>query len=243
MPADSLAVAVDSLPAAWTAHYFDTVDSTQDVARTAARDGASGRSLFVADYQRAGHGRRARTWLAAPGTALLMSILFREAHADSRPWRFTSLASMALLDTVSDFVSRSRLAIKWPNDVMLDDKKLAGVLAETAWNGADLQAIVGVGVNVTASPDLPGVTHLGEVDRGELLLRLVARLDYWLCQPDDCLVAAWQACLWRRGQRLRLLDLGRDEHVTVLGADADGSLRVRLADGTERRTVTGELLA
>jgi hypothetical protein len=49
--------------------------------------------------------------------------------------------------------------------------------------------------------------------------------------------------LWRRGQRLRLLDLGRDEHVTVLGAALDGALRVRLADGTERSTTTGELLA
>jgi BirA family transcriptional regulator, biotin operon repressor / biotin---[acetyl-CoA-carboxylase] ligase len=243
MPADSLAVAVDSLPAAWTGHYFDTVDSTQDVARAAARDGAPGRSLFVADYQSAGRGRHARTWLAAPGTALLMSILFREAHADPRPWRFTSLASIALLESLQPVVPGRKLAVKWPNDVMLDDKKLAGVLAETSWNGHDLQAIVGLGLNVTTSPALPGVTHLGQVDRGQLLLRLVARLDHWLGRPDGCLVAAWQACLWRRGQRLRLLDLGRDEHVTVLGADADGSLRVCLADGTERRTVTGELLA
>lgn len=248
MPADSLAEAVGRLPAPWTGHYFDTVDSTQSAARCAARAGAAGRSLFVANFQHAGHGRHARRWLAAPDTALLMSILFREARAEARPWRFTSLVSMALRDALADFVAGPRLAIKWPNDVMLDDNKLAGVLAETAWNGHDLQAIVGVGVNVSASPELPDATHLtrasdASIDRADLLLSFLERLDYWLGQPDDCLHATWQASLWRCGQRLRLVDLGRQEQVTVLGAAADGSLRVRLADGTERCTTTGELLA
>jgi len=243
MPGDSLAAAVGSLPGPWVGHYFDTIDSTQDAARLAAREGARGRSLFVADYQRAGRGRHARTWLAEPGTALLMSILFRETSAEARPWRFTSLAVTALRDSIADFVPTERLAIKWPNDLMLDDRKVAGVLAETTWNGHDLQAIVGVGVNVSASPDLLGVTHLGEIDRGNLLLRFVSRLDHWLARPDDCLRSAWQASLWRRGQRLRLLDLGREEDVTVIGASVDGTLQVRLADGTERYTTTGELLA
>ena len=231
------------MPAPWTGHFFEVVDSTQSWTREAAANGGPDRSVFVANFQRAGRGRQARTWQAAPGTALLMSILFREAHAEARPWRFTRLASVALVESLGDFASRQRLAIKWPNDVMLDDRKVAGILAETAWNGSDLQAIVGVGVNVTASPDLSEVTHLGAVDRGELLLRFVSRLEQWLGQPDDDLHAVWQASLWRRGQRLRLLDLGRDEHVTVLGAALDGSLRVRLADGTERTTTTGELLA
>src|SRR5262245_40536809 len=147
MPADSLASAVGSLPAPWTGHYFDTVDSTQFEARDAGRRGARGRSVFVANFQRAGRGRQARTWLAEPGSALLMSVLCREARAEARPWRFTSLASLALIESLQAIAPGHNLAVKWPNDVMLDDSKVAGILAETAWNGHDLQAIVGVGVN------------------------------------------------------------------------------------------------
>ena len=75
-----------------------------------------------------------------------------------------------------------------------------------------------------------------------MLSRFVQRLDTWLDRPPEDLHAAWQARLWGRGQRVHLLDLGRDEEVVVLGAEPDGSLRVRLPDGSERRTTTGELI-
>jgi BirA family biotin operon repressor/biotin-[acetyl-CoA-carboxylase] ligase len=115
-------------------------------------------------------------------------------------------------------------------------------------------AIVGVGVNVStpatalAEAGLGGAaTSLREacaqvVDRGELLLAFVRRVDHWLTQPVSELFAVWQTRLWGRGQRLRMFDLGREEEVLVLGVGPDGSLRVRLADGTERHTVTGELI-
>ena len=81
-----------------------------------------------------------------------------------------------------------------------------------------------------------------EVDRGRLLRALVGHMDAWLARPWPALHAAWQALLWGRGQRLRLLDLGRAEDVVVLGAELDGALRVRLSDGSERLTTTGELI-
>jgi biotin-(acetyl-CoA carboxylase) ligase len=135
---------------------------------------------------------------------------------------------------------------------MLDDRKVAGVLAETTWDGRELQAIVGVGVNVTADiadlASLPDATSVGlasgrTVDRGDLLLMFIRQLDAWLMHSVDELHAAWQARLWRRGQRLRLLDLGFEREVTILGTASDGSLRVLLNDGTEHWTTTGELLA
>jgi hypothetical protein len=64
----------------------------------------------------------------------------------------------------------------------------------------------------------------------------------WLDRPWPALHRVWEGRLWGRGQRLRLLDLGQTEDVVVLGTEADGSLRVRLADGSERTTTTGELL-
>jgi BirA family biotin operon repressor/biotin-[acetyl-CoA-carboxylase] ligase len=143
-------------------------------------------------------------------------------------------------------------AIKWPNDVMLGDQKVAGVLADTVSAGMEFVAVVGVGVNVNqAEVDLAELggraTSLRiasgqHVDRGQLLLALLRRMDEWRGQPWPALHTAWRSRLWGRGQRLRLVDVGRDEEVVVLDVQLDGSLRVRLTDGTERHTTTGELI-
>jgi BirA family transcriptional regulator, biotin operon repressor / biotin---[acetyl-CoA-carboxylase] ligase len=249
MAGDSLAAALLRLPPTWHGFWFDTVDSTQEAARAAAGRGAVDRSLFVADYQRAGRGRQGRVWLAEPGAALLMSILFRRVANVSRPWRFTSLASVSVVQAVQPLLARGSIAIKWPNDIMLDDRKVAGILAETSWDGRWLQAIVGVGLNVWASPpDIDSATTLGQstdgpVDRGDVLLRIVDRLDYWLTQSDEELHTTWQSYLWRRGQHLRLVELGYEEDVVVVAARPDGSLEVERADGSRHVTTTGELLA
>jgi BirA family transcriptional regulator, biotin operon repressor / biotin---[acetyl-CoA-carboxylase] ligase len=242
MPCVGLAAAVDQLPPTWRGRYFDVVDSTQDESQ----------SLFVADYQRAGRGRHARTWLSQPGSGLLVSMLFRETTAEPVPWRWTSLAAVALIEAIECVLPAIRPMIKWPNDVLVHDRKVAGVLAESTWEGRELLAIVGVGLNANAqSAELASVganatslrMEAGQpVDRGRLLLLFVERMDAWLTRPQSELIEAWRARLWGRGQRLRLIDLGREEEVIVIGAEADGSLRVRLSDGTERRTTTGELI-
>jgi BirA family biotin operon repressor/biotin-[acetyl-CoA-carboxylase] ligase len=155
-----------------------------------------------------------------------------------------------LVEAIEQVRPQLKPAIKWPNDVMVNDRKVAGILAETTWDGVELVAIVGIGVNVNSSPpDLApfGATSLrlasgSSVDRGLLLRALLHSMDNWLRPPVEQLHAAWQSLLWGRGQRLRLVDIGREEEVVVLGADPDGSLRVRLPDGTERTTTTGELI-
>ncbi|HEX8968787.1 MAG TPA: biotin--[acetyl-CoA-carboxylase] ligase [Chloroflexota bacterium] len=248
---DQLASAVAALPAAWRGRYAAVVVSTQDEARLAALAGAPGRSLFVADYQRAGRGRQGRTWEAEPGTSLLLSMLFREVSATATPLRWTSLTSLSLVEAIECVAPGVNPAIKWPNDVMLDDRKVAGVLAETIWNGRELQVIVGMGVNVNARAEdlesVPRATSLSiasgrSVDRGLLLSALVERVDHWADRPPAEVHAAWRARLWGRGQSLRLVDMGHEERAVVLGVDADGALLVRLADGSQRRSTTGELL-
>ena len=245
MLGDRLARAVLCLPAHWHARYFDVVDSTQDEARAAARDGAPDRSVFVADLQRAGRGRQGRSWLAAPGSALLLSIVFRElGPLAARPWHFTSLASMALVGAIERWPSDDAVAIKWPNDVMLGDNKVAGILAETSFDGRELIAIVGVGVNISAAPAIQGATHLGDgIDRGDFLLAFVDEIDARRALTHEQLRQLWTSRLWRRSQRVHLLDIDCNEEVVIVGVDPDGSLRVRAADGQERTTSTGELLA
>jgi BirA family biotin operon repressor/biotin-[acetyl-CoA-carboxylase] ligase len=247
MPGDSLAEIVERLPAPWRGHYFAELESTQDLAREAARLGAADRSVYVADFQRSGRGRQGRRWTAPRGSALLLSIIFRDALA--LPWRYTCLASLGLVQAIECGRPMGHLAIKWPNDVMLADQKVAGILAETRSDGNELVAIVGIGINVSEHPrDVVGATNLadhtnGGIDRGSLLLGLLHKVDALRALPHDELHRVWDSRLWRRGQRLRLLDATREEEVVILGAAADGSLRVRTSDGLERVSSTGELLA
>lgn len=247
---DDLATVTGALAPPWRGVFFDAVGSTQDEARAAAGRGAPSRSVFVADYQRAGRGRQGRTWLASPGSGLLVSILFREASRKPMPLRWTSLAALALLEAIDGLAPRAPAAIKWPNDVLIADRKVAGVLAESAWNGQEVTTIVGVGLNVhAAQPDLDAfhATSLDaacgrRVERGALLRGLVDGMDAWLARSDDERREAWHRRLWGRGQRLRMVDVGVDQEVVVLGVEADGALRVRLDDGTERVTTTAELI-
>lgn len=240
-----------ALPTGWRLRYWPTVGSTQDLARAAAAAGAPDRTIFLADEQTAGRGRHGRRWLAPPGTALTLSILFR-GHRSPPHW-YTMLVSMAVTDAVCQLEPMLQPRVKWPNDVMLDDRKVAGILAEAQWSDGALSAVVvGAGVNVNlhaaqldgvgspATSLLVAAGHL--VNRGRLLQALVEWLDVWSAKPPAELHAAWERRLWGRGQQLRLADLQTDEVVVVLGVDADGALRVRAADGSERRTVTGELI-
>ena len=247
-----LEAAVRALPPGWSGRFYRSVSSTQDVARAAAAAGAPGRRLFVADYQAAGRGRQGRSWLASPGTGLLVSILLRQPGAP-RPWRSTSLASVALAEAIERVCPGLRPQIKWPNDLLLPEgRKVAGVLAEATFDGQAHTLIVGVGVNVgTPAAELAelgrSATSLlvasgGPVRRGRLLLAFAARLDWWLGRSEDELQASWQARLWGKGQSVQLAELGVQTEVVVLGAEPDGALRVRLPDGSVRRTTTGELI-
>jgi BirA family biotin operon repressor/biotin-[acetyl-CoA-carboxylase] ligase len=249
-PSD-LEAAVRRLPAGWSGTYLATTLSTQDEARRLAVAGAPSRTLVVADVQHAGRGRQGRTWLASPGVALLVSIVLR-VPGPPRPWRSTALASVALVEAIEQIAPGLRPAIKWPNDVLLDGRKVAGILAEATFDGQQQTAIVGLGTNVaTPAAELAGigqpVTSLSlaagrPVERGRLLLALTARLDAWLERPEEALRQRWEERLWGRGQRLRLAEIDGERDVVVLGVEPDGALRVRLVDGRIIRTVTGELI-
>jgi BirA family biotin operon repressor/biotin-[acetyl-CoA-carboxylase] ligase len=253
VPNDGLAAALAALPPGWTGSFHAELTSTQDEARRLAAAGTPHCTAVVADYQRQGRGRQGRRWQAAPGEALLLSMVFREQVATPLPWRWTTLVSVALCEALEDAWPQLQPRIKWPNDVLLDDRKLAGVLAESAFDGTRLVVIVGVGVNVhTSATDLAAVgapaTSLAAAgvpapDRAALLRALLQQVTLGLARPVSTLAAAWDARLWARNQPVRLSDPpAPPTEVTILGTTPTGALRVRLPDGTEQTTLTGELL-
>jgi len=237
-------------PAGWQVVYEPVVGSTNDLARQAAERGWPGRSVFVADEQRAGRGRQGRQWLAPPGFGLLFSLLLRPGQERLPPLHYTMLASVSLAEVLEQLGLQP--AIKWPNDLLLDDRKVAGILAESFLAAGAPALVVGCGVNVGLSHDLPvGLPPTAttlfasagrRIHRGDLLLRILQRLDAWLAEPPARLRRAWHARLWHKHQVIRAVEGGQELVGTIEAVADDGTLTLRLLDGTTRRLVSGELL-
>src|SRR5581483_6431763 len=170
-----------ALPPGWRVRVSAVVGSTNDLAREAGRRGEAGRTVFVADFQTAGRGRQGRTWVAPPGFGLLFSVLFRLPAAGAPPLHCTMLVAVALAEALERHGLRP--AIKWPNDVLLEGRKVAGILAEAFQGGGETMVVVGCGVNVGDGPRLPhglpptatslGASSGGRLHRGALLVEIL----------------------------------------------------------------------
>ena len=162
--------------------HLRVADSTNERARAQAAMGAPHGTLVTADEQTAGRGRQGREWVAAPGAALLMSVVLRE------PGEALPLAAAVAVCEALPVKS----AIKWPNDIWIDRRKVAGILVEA--RPQEGWAVLGVGVNVHDAPAIEHVTSLGSViGTGELLERLLLALDGWLSRPLPEVLAAWRS--------------------------------------------------
>ena len=160
---------------------LDSVTSTQDV----ARDLPIG-SVVIADHQTAGRGRMARRWEAPPGTALLVSFVLA-------PSRLLSLAAgVAAAEACGPDVR-----LKWPNDLLLDDRKLGGILVEAT----PYKAICGIGVNLTWAPE--GAAML-ERPRDEVLGRLEEQIERWTEAPGELVLRRWRELSATLGRRVRI---------------------------------------
>jgi BirA family biotin operon repressor/biotin-[acetyl-CoA-carboxylase] ligase len=160
---------------------FDVVDSTNRYLLERAAEGAGEGLVAVADEQTAGRGRLGRTWVAAPGSALLVSVLLRPQLPPDRVHLLTLAAALAVIDVLPGVDAR----LKWPNDVVVDDRKLAGILAEADGAGA---IVVGMGVNVRSdglAPEVRETAAACDVDRHELLVAWLCRLHTRLDALDD----------------------------------------------------------
>lgn len=224
--------------------YFDSIGSTNDEALTWANKGARDLSLVVADEQTMGRGRLDRPWFTPPGTALAFSLILRPT-LDEKPFlsRIVGLAALAIAESLRKLELDSQ--IKWPNDVLLSQRKVAGVLIELIWAGDDVVCVViGVGVNILkrAVPDtdilkFPGTSlesMLGRpVEREKVLHDILESLTALRPQlGTDAFMNKWGEALAYRGRQVKV-DMGGDQIVAgrLEGILKDGSLRLRDDNG------------
>lgn len=224
--------------------YFDAIGSTNDEALKWAHQGARDLSIVVADEQTMGRGRMDRPWFTPPGTALAYSLILRPTVTEKPHLsRLVGLAALSITQTLQSFGLSPQ--IKWPNDVLLNQRKVAGVLIELVWSGDEVTCVViGAGINVTKravpSTDIlrfPGTSledALGNVVSREVLLRNILSAFIKL-RPQlgtDTLMNLWGEILAYRGRQVRV-EMGGDQTVVgrLEGILSDGSLRIRDDNG------------
>jgi BirA family biotin operon repressor/biotin-[acetyl-CoA-carboxylase] ligase len=233
--------------------WLETTTSTMDDAARLAADGAPEGLVVVADEQTAGRGRAGRGWVAPRGTSLLLSILLRPLLPASRLLTLPLVTGVAVAEAVEQSAG-VRCDLKWPNDVLIDGRKLAGILTSTkASVTGGTSVIVGLGINVT-TPDaaLPpgaislltatGIAHDRRTLLDLLLTRFAARYQEFLAsggQPD---LTAWTGRAAYLGAIVDVQEGSQTITGRFLGVDASGALQLELADGTLRRVVSGDLV-
>jgi BirA family biotin operon repressor/biotin-[acetyl-CoA-carboxylase] ligase len=138
---------------------FDVTDSTLDVAHQLAQDGAPAGTVVLADAQRAGRGQFGRAWSSEPGRGVWVAIV--ERKVDLQALDVLSVRIGLEIAERLDKLSGAAIAVKWPNDLIRENKKVGGILVETRWSGSSLGWVaIGVGVNTVAPVDIPRATGL-----------------------------------------------------------------------------------
>ena len=238
-------------------HYFTEIASTNTRARELAAVGAPEGEIVIAESQTDGRGRLGRRWESPAFSNLYLSIILRPELPPRAAPQITLTAAVALVETLAEFLLRPP-AIKWPNDILVDGKKLAGILTEAACDAARVEYVVlGIGLNVNyrvgTMPDelRPRATSLAdlsgeEVDRESVLVRLIQDLDRCYGELEEygfeALRSRWEAHFGLRGRLVRVA-LG-DQTLTgrALGIDRQGALLVQDEHGQRRTIVAGEVI-
>jgi BirA family biotin operon repressor/biotin-[acetyl-CoA-carboxylase] ligase len=231
--------------------HLPVCGSTNDEAQRLAVAGAAHGTVVTADAQHAGRGRQGRVWHSPPGENLYLSCILRPALAPAAATAITLAAGLGVADAVQR--AGAPAALKWPNDVLVHGRKLAGILTEMSTRGERVQhIIVGIGVNLESRSFPPGLgdtaTSLAllgvPVERQRFVAELFSDLETWLDRffagGVPALADAWLARAYR--SRVRATSRGQMVEGSIVGLDADGCLLVADEAGTRHRILAGDVI-
>jgi len=222
---------------------YDTIDSTNTEALKQARLGADEGLCIVARQQTAGRGRHGRTWVSEKDAGLYFSIVLRPKIETKYLPLITLMAGVAVYDTLQELGVKPD--IKWVNDVIVDEKKISGILAETTETNNSLAVVVGIGINIKSSnfpPEIAGIATSIESEAGaiatgdltEILTKYVSYFyDIFTTQNGPAkIVDEWRRRSTYFSGKAVLVKLG-DKTITGIteGLESNGALRLRKADG------------
>lgn len=241
------------LPIAWHASLPST--NTEAMRRAAA--GETGPLWIAAERQTAGRGRSERNWRDHAGNLAATLIWPTQAAADAMP-QLSLVAGVALYDAVSRIFERAAhrpasIALKWPNDLLIDDAKVAGILVEATSVGGKTLAVMGFGVNLAAAPALPdrpttalstyGIDLSPRAFLGILSQCFADRLELWNDgQGFEALRSDWLSRAIQIGSAISVHDGTQRLEGHFRGLDSDGALLLTTTDDTVRRLINGDVV-
>lgn len=231
---------------------LDLTDSTNNYAMQLIDGNKAHPGLtIVANQQTAGKGQRGRTWVDTPGQSLLMSMIVVPKHSLGDQFIFNIAVATAIVNELQQLDEHWKVQVKWPNDIIINDKKAGGILIENVLRGSNWSySVVGLGLNILQPSfpyDLPHATSLKiasgrEFDKRTILNTLREAIFYATGFPKDAatLLRDYNALLFRRGQQQVLTENEQPITTTILHANADGTLAVQLEDGSIKNYVHGQ---
>ena len=236
--------------------YYPLIDSTNRVAKELAEQSTPDGTLVIADAQSAGRGRLGRQWISPPNANLLMSLVFYPPLLPGQAQRMTTVCALAAADGIAR-ATGLQAQLKWPNDILLGGVKAGGILTELGLRGEALAyTVVGIGLNVNLERDqLPAelvsiatsiAQELGHPTRREpLLAAILGSIEerYERLKAGDSPMGEWAARLATLGQQVQVSDAHGEWRVEGVAeaVDEDGALLLRLADGSQRRILVGDV--
>jgi len=236
-------------------HRLGSVASTNLEALKLAAAGAPEGTAVIAEEQTAGRGRLNRTWQSPPGCNLYLSLVLRPGVEPAEAPQITMLAGVAVAK-VLDRRCPGAVGIKWPNDVMIRDRKVCGILTELRLSGGGISSvIVGIGINVNIRREeldpafRDAATSLleetgAESDRtvlaADLLEELEILYDLWIRDGFEAVRPHWLPYSILTGKRIRVAFQDEVEEGTAVGLDADGALLLEEPGGVRKRVLAGD---
>lgn len=237
-------------------HYYCEVDSTNEVAKRLAHDGAPEGAIIIAESQRSGRGRRGKKWLS-PSGGVWMTIILRPDIPPSKAPQLTLVTGVAVAETL-DKECRLDVGIKWPNDILIGKKKVCGILTEASTNPKGLEyVVVGVGIDLNVDVDAfppelrEGATSLKqELEKEIYSVKLVQRfLQNFENLYDDFKKGKFPEILkeWRKlsktiGSYVEVQKKGRVVRGEAVGITKEGVLILEMDDGSLRKVISGECI-
>ena len=237
--------------------YYDVTDSTNLRIKQAGDEGAPHGTLAVADRQTAGRGRRGRTWESPAGSSIYMSILLRPEIAPNKASMLTLVMALNVVEGIQECIGNDRdIQIKWPNDIIINGKKLAGILTEMSSQIDYINHVtvgVGINVNMTEFPEEIADTATSlrlecghTVKRASLIAAVMERLEenYEIfLETEDLsgLLGRYSALLVNRDRDVLIIGQKEKYQAHAIGIDNTGELIVRREDGTLEKIYAGEV--
>ncbi len=247
-------------------HYYPSVSSTNDVALRWSEMGADDFTLIIADTQTNGRGRCSRRWFTLPQSGLALSLILRPDRNQGKKDlslipRYTGLGALAVCQVLKNQFALPA-QIKWPNDVLINNRKCCGILVEAQWSGDQLLGLIlGIGINISrdAIPVVEGIRMMATsvelalaapVDRVDFLSYLLSEILKWrMYLKEEFFLKAWESNLAFLGKQVKVVITNGAKKSNGLcaigkisGLDKDGALKLRTLEGENLVMHYGEIM-